>query len=619
MSEELDEKSDFSDSVKAPKKPTKRPSAWAILAGVAGILIIGGGAIYAMTKEIKVTVTSKTVTSTPATTTTSSPSSTTTAATVTPVTDDGVTWLNPPQKLAALHLFKNLDKYFQYLTEGKANPEDNITYLKVGTDHGHFIVYADVAAVDPGGDQIVAFIATDATHYKVLRSCSSDFSGYDSNVDYMGPDLADGITIDTTTTYKSLANQTTLTTNGLTFTQVPTKNNLPPELLDTNATHLIGNKYAETAYGSLYRENPAAAPIPANESTNNAPIVLDVLYLQRPDSTVGAYQLAEPTFFIGGDMVPNILWADGTKNKDTYRDDGGGGCGSVNGVAIPAASDISNDITAIGKTSTNETIYGFKSIDNNIVTAYYNEYAEDFSKSIDATNAANSPKIVYRDDVVSKTDYINKYHALFVYKDALNRNIIFSSTVYGSASECGKPVIYLYPTQPTNVSVTVGANVTKSEPAYNTGWNVLAQPNGKLTTANGQQYGSLFWEGLGKGAYPTIQSGFIVQQAKLHTTLVSQLTQLGLNSQEQADFLAFWEPKLPSTPYVRLTWFGTQQMNELAPLTVSPRPDTTIRVFLDFAGLDQPITLKPQVLSSVPRKGFTLVEWGGLLKSANSF
>ena len=615
MSEELDEKSDFSDSVKAPKKPTKRPSAWAILAGVAGILIIGGGAIYAMTKEIKVTVTSKTVTSTPATTTstTANPSSTTVVATVTPVTDDGVVWLKTPQKLAALHLFKNLSDYFSALADPGTDPESNITYLKVGTDHGHDIVYANVTSVDPGGDPMVAFLATDATHYKLLASRSSAYDSTKKNP-YFGPDLADGVTIDTTTTYKSVANQTTLTANGLSFAEVPTKTLFPPELLDSNATHLIGSKYADTTYGTLNRENSAAASIPSTESSGNAPIALDVIYLQRPDSTLGAYQLAEPAFFIGGDMVPKITWTNGTTNKDVYRDDGGGSCGSAGGVAVPVAKDISGDITAIGKTNGNETIYGFKSVDNNIVTAYYNEYAEDFSKSIDATNAANSPKIVYRDDAVSKTDFINKYHALFVYKDALNRYIIFSNNKYGPSAECGKPVVYLYPTQPTNVSVTVGANVTKSEPAYNSGWNVYAKPNGTLTTSNGKQYDSLFWEGLGKGAYPEITSGFVVKQSDLHSTLVSQLTKLGLNQKEQSDFLAFWEPKLPTTPYVRLTWFGTKQMDELAPLTVTPKPDTTIRVFLDFAGLQKPITLLPQTLSSVKRAGFTLVEWGGLLK-----
>ena len=55
-------------------------------------------------------------------------------------------------------------------------------------------------------------------------------------------------------------------------------------------------------------------------------------------------------------------------------------------------------------------------------------------------------------------------------------------------------------------------------------------------------------------------------------------------------------------------------MDVLAPLIVSPKPDTSIRVFLDFEGLEKPIALPEQKLSAIPRTGFTVIEWGGLLK-----
>lgn len=55
-------------------------------------------------------------------------------------------------------------------------------------------------------------------------------------------------------------------------------------------------------------------------------------------------------------------------------------------------------------------------------------------------------------------------------------------------------------------------------------------------------------------------------------------------------------------------------MNILAPLRVNPNPTTVIRVFLDAKGLDTPITLTPQTFTKPERVGFTLVEWGGLLR-----
>ena len=49
------------------------------------------------------------------------------------------------------------------------------------------------------------------------------------------------------------------------------------------------------------------------------------------------------------------------------------------------------------------------------------------------------------------------------------------------------------------------------------------------------------------------------------------------------------------------------------PLKVSPKPDTVIRVFMDFKPLDKKIEIKEQKLTKQTRKGFTIVEWGGSL------
>lgn len=91
-----------------------------------------------------------------------------------------------------------------------------------------------------------------------------------------------------------------------------------------------------------------------------------------------------------------------------------------------------------------------------------------------------------------------------------------------------------------------------------------------------------------------------------------QLASQGFNTQEIADFVDYWHDKLPAKPYIRLSWLTTEQMNNLAPLQISPRPDTLIRTFLDFSGLDAPIDLAPQTFSAPERRGFTVTEWGGL-------
>ena len=48
------------------------------------------------------------------------------------------------------------------------------------------------------------------------------------------------------------------------------------------------------------------------------------------------------------------------------------------------------------------------------------------------------------------------------------------------------------------------------------------------------------------------------------------------------------------------------------PLEVSPKPETTIRILMEFKSLDQEIEIKEQKLERVERKGYTVVEWGGI-------
>jgi hypothetical protein len=60
-----------------------------------------------------------------------------------------------------------------------------------------------------------------------------------------------------------------------------------------------------------------------------------------------------------------------------------------------------------------------------------------------------------------------------------------------------KPVIYLYPSEETNVNVRLDylGDLVCSYPSYsNEGWNVTAQPNGILTNnEDNREYSSLFW------------------------------------------------------------------------------------------------------------------------------
>jgi hypothetical protein len=258
---------------------------------------------------------------------------------------------------------------------------------------------------------------------------------------------------------------------------------------------------------------------------------------------------------------------------------------------------------AAGTTDAGETVYAFKNSSASILQVLYDEYTNYNSYDESAT-------------VVSFETFLAN-HAVIVYKSASNGWLIYSLDTYAAVGGCGKPVVYLYPTKTQSVNVRVGADVKISEPYYNptTGWrNVLASPNGQLVY-NGNNYSSLFWEGTGYGAYPAINGGTVVSRSETASTIRGQLAAQGLNGTEISDFMTYWEPLIPNTAYVRLAWFNTAQLDTLAPLTISPRPDTVIRTFLDMRGLDQPISIPGQTFTAPVRNGFTVVEWGGLLHS----
>jgi hypothetical protein len=363
--------------------------------------------------------------------------------------------------------------------------------------------------------------------------------------------------------------------NNISYTQL--KN---PQLIDT------------TPYGRLY--------VTYGE-TDTYGITSRYFYLRLRDDTLQAYDL-DPGFFTD-DMIPQISWIDGTSNTDQFTYGPQNKCGgSSSNVLRPTSSQLLG-LVEFGKTSTGSPVYRFSDPKNPIAVILYSQFPQE-------TYQNGTP-------VPNPSPEINHYLAAkshFLWQDPLGDWHVYPNQRFIVQAECGKPVIYLYPQKDTQVTVKVGANITQSEPQYpQSGWQVLAHPNGQLDY-QGQQYPYLFWEGKGFGPYPSLNNqGFVVPQSQLKSTLVSHLHQLGLNSQESADFLEFWLPRLPSTPFVRLTWLDTAAMDRLAPLTVNPPPQTHIRLFLDFQGLDQPLNLTPQTLTAPVRRGFTLVEWGGLL------
>ena len=174
------------------------------------------------------------------------------------------------------------------------------------------------------------------------------------------------------------------------------------------------------------------------------------------------------------------------------------------------------------------------------------------------------------------------------------------------------------------------------------GWKVFANPNGELKDLNkfkecndyevnvfGHEYAKgaceknaypyLYWSGDRMGySYETPNEGWYVAKRDLGSFMKHKLGELGLSHGESYDMREYWIPYLTkkNAPFYRISFLQTEEVNSLFPISVSPRPDTSIRIFIHWEALSgKPESeIPPQTLYKTDRKGFTLVEWGGLKK-----
>lgn len=193
--------------------------------------------------------------------------------------------------------------------------------------------------------------------------------------------------------------------------------------------------------------------------------------------------------------------------------------------------------------------------------------------------------------------------------------------------ECNsKPVLYFYSQNSLsiNVSLDIPGVITASVPQYSAnGWqNVIVHPEGTpdgTLLYNNELYNELYYEDATIKAQPPTQ-GFVIKTSDLASSLRTYTTELGLNTKEQNEFLAYWVPRLTNlgAPYIFFSVFDQTQKEKVDHVIVSPAPTTTIAFLAYFKPLAAPITVSPLQFPAVPdRLGFTMIEWGGTIDESN--
>ncbi|MDD5306964.1 MAG: carboxypeptidase-like regulatory domain-containing protein [Deltaproteobacteria bacterium] len=174
------------------------------------------------------------------------------------------------------------------------------------------------------------------------------------------------------------------------------------------------------------------------------------------------------------------------------------------------------------------------------------------------------------------------------------------------------PYIYLYPEATTDVRVTLapapGTGIETSEPAYGSGWDVIAEPSGRLDGT----WDYLFYEATVRWVFQEEQ-GYAVPAADIFGWFADTLPVLGLTADETDDFLAYWTQYLPDASCYLVYPQPAERIGLTMGLAIDPAPDSLLRLWLVVRGSDDCVAPEPWQAAPFDRAGFTAVEWGVVL------
>jgi CarboxypepD_reg-like domain len=189
----------------------------------------------------------------------------------------------------------------------------------------------------------------------------------------------------------------------------------------------------------------------------------------------------------------------------------------------------------------------------------------------------------------------------------------------------GKPVIYLYPTTKTEITIQLDfkGKLQTSFPEYSDKWEVTAYPDGNIFDKKTNRfYASLFWDGAldFPQEHYNYKDGFVVDKKNLTSFLIQKLEFMGLNNMETNEFVQYWLPILEKNETNFIHFLVNANYDVISKNSITPKPETELRIFMEFYAVNKAFKILEQNLQKTQRKGFTLVEWGGsdVSKALNS-
>ncbi len=208
-----------------------------------------------------------------------------------------------------------------------------------------------------------------------------------------------------------------------------------------------------------------------------------------------------------------------------------------------------------------------------------------------------------------------------------------------------KPAIYLYPETTQKVEIQLDKTIKYKNviPKYNkhTGWIVEAEPNGYLRDLQPKyteckklpykefgfeysyeaceinKYPYIYWDGIQLAKpLPDKKVGFHVKRDDIVSFLTEKADLIGLNTNEKKEFVRYWSKKMQETDwkYFRVYFLQNEEVDNYLPIMVTPVPNNSNRVEIIIREAKKRDKIEEQKLIPFKRDGFTLVEWGGIIK-----
>ncbi len=314
------------------------------------------------------------------------------------------------------------------------------------------------------------------------------------------------------------------------------------------------------------------------------------------------------------DLSPQaVTWKEAKPNGLRYSLEYDMGCGRVKAVD-PAPADVkATDLVEVGEVKGAGPLLALKDSSHPEVERAWKELRE----LPDATES--SPMAKFKD----KEAFFASAPRFF-WRDSFGR--LLRVRRVDLAPQCmAEPIVYFYPERRMQVRYTLAplVRVARAEPrTQDNSWTFLATPQGLLEEVEGAEgrarrsFKHLFWEGTSM-RFPPPTEGVCLPGSRTREYLGEVLPRLGLLPHETEDFLAAWGPRLEGDALYVIGFHPREGVDMLAPVEVSPPPTHMIRILMDATPVEACPALKaPPLPDEVPaRGGFTVVEWGGVLRA----